>query len=60
MEAGGDIEEVKEEERENGSSVEQDVDVKSLAPEEVVKVKAHFSGKSLNPLASTWNMGMDG
>ncbi|RXW14845.1 hypothetical protein EST38_g11007 [Candolleomyces aberdarensis] len=39
-----DIEEVKEDiQEERGSSVEQDVDVRSLAPEDVVKVKAHFS-----------------
>lgn len=61
-----DIEEVKEEERESGSSVEdQDVDVKSLAPEEVVKVKAHLSdfyrhfkqwknGKMLLATSATW------
>ncbi|KAJ2918743.1 hypothetical protein MD484_g1647, partial [Candolleomyces efflorescens] len=43
--AGGDIEKVQEEERESrsGSSVDdRDVDLKSLAPEDVVKVKAHF------------------
>ncbi|KAJ2935344.1 hypothetical protein H1R20_g1750, partial [Candolleomyces eurysporus] len=61
-----DIEEVKEDiQEERGSSVEQEVDVRSLAPEDVVKVKAHFSdfyrhfkkwrnGKMLLATSLTW------
>ena len=51
---------MKEEARETGSSSveEQDVDVKSLAAEDVVKVKAHFSGACLSRISFILDSGM--